>query len=148
MSLAIVEPAVERPLDAVSTSDLLRMRLALFEEIADQQAELEAIDKTILARTSARFNKAREIVGRPYGVVGTEIDGFEVIASFSREVTWHQDRLAEIAPKFPVLAKVTYSVDEALLRKAGEETRKLFEDARTVKYGSQIVSVTEKRKGG
>lgn len=127
-----------------STQELLWMRLGIFEQIADLQATLEVLDKAILNRLAGRFEAARKIAGRPFGEVGTVVDGFEVRARFERNVTWDQQRLAEANTRWPMLINIKYSANENAAGKAASEAKQAIEDARTVTYGAQILSVTER----
>lgn len=148
-------PTLQQVADGAELKGIPLDALQAILSTADEQAKLAASVKKLINghisdRLKAQIAQAYLNKGEDTGSVHLLVDGLDVKVERSKTVTWDQGKLAEVAKQIAAAGddvseyvKVAYSVSEAAYKAWPSMIRKMFEPARTVKPGSDAMTITE-----
>jgi hypothetical protein len=116
----------------------------LSEDIAAQRkqtaADADRLNVALNSRYERRAAERRKTEGKDFGVARIEDGEFIVICDLPKEVSWHQDKLADLAERIRASGEapteymsIDYSVSETKYNALPANLRAAFEPARTVK---------------
>lgn len=78
----------------------------------------------------------------PFGVVNIESQGYKFTIDTPKKVEWDQEELAKLYEDGPFqYIEVAYNVKETVYKELGDNVKKVFQAARTVKPGSPTLKV-------
>lgn len=130
--------------------ELLRTIKKNETDIAVAKRNIEQAKEELLSRRKNEINALLAEKDEPFGDVNIVVGNYEVKVGTPKKVEWEQDKLAdkyrEIAasgdnPAMYIEAK--YNVSETAYKKFPQEVRDFFQDARTVKPGTQTIKIVE-----
>lgn len=130
--------------------ELLRTIQKNESDITAAKRNIEQAKEELLARRKNEINALLADKDEPFGDVNIVVGNYKVKVGTPKKVDWAQDMLAD---KYREIAKagdnpamymdVKYNVSETAYKKFPQEVREFFEDARTVKAGTQTIKIVE-----
>jgi hypothetical protein len=121
--------------------------------VRQKQAEAKKDEKVIVSQIRERYNDDFKNILKtkkePYGKVSTQEDGFEIICTTQKKVTWNQEILAELYKRISEhedasqYISVEYKVSETAYKNWPNDIKEAFKKARTEQEGTVKIEIEQ-----